>query len=376
MAFDAITLPPTQRVQRWYAYLLVWRVHQLLGLFFAAVLMLLSVTGSLLVIHQEIERVLEPDRHVVPSIDQTTPALPLAALARSVADRAPTGFRLFRIEPASTADETHKFLFLASEGQTRWSAFVVPATAEIRWSGFDQSLFTPWLLHLHMQLRAGRIGYFITGISGAGLVALGLTGIFLYRERLGALRRHPFRLRLGWRVALSDLHKWIGIAALYFVIVLGLTGAFYVLASLKARTPAVARTPYSVTLLPPLELLMALASRELPHTEILRLQFPAEANGAIVALLLHREAPVWRKFSRIEFDARTGKLRRICAAANNSPGDQFAAMLAPLHFGFYGATWVKWAYFFGGLSPALLGTTGLLIWRLRSSAPSRPSGIR
>jgi uncharacterized iron-regulated membrane protein len=84
-------------------------------------------------------------------------------------------------------------------------------------------------------------------------------------------------------------------------------------------------------------------------------------------LLLHRDAPVWRKFSRIEFDARTGNVRTIRAAANNSAGDQFAAMLAPLHFGFYGATWVKWAYFFGGLSPALLGLTGLLIWRLRSS---------
>jgi uncharacterized iron-regulated membrane protein len=376
MTSDAITLPPAQRVQRWYAYLLVWRVHQLLGIFFAALLVLLSVTGSLLVIHQEIERVLEPDRHIVSALDQTAPARPLAALAHSVAERAPTGFRLFRIEPASAADETHKFLFLGSEGKTRWSAFVVPATGEIRWSGFDQSLFTPWLLQLHMQLRAGRIGYFITGISGLGLVVLGLTGIYLYRERLGALWRHPFRLRLGWRVALSDLHKWIGIAALYFVIVLGLTGAFYVLASLKAKTPALVRTPLSVTQLPPLEPLLTLASRELPHTEILRLQFPAEANGAIVALLLHRDAPVWRKFSRIEFDARTGNVRTIRAAANNSAGDQFAAMLAPLHFGFYGATWVKWAYFFGGLSPALLGLTGLLIWRLRSSAPSRSSGIR
>ena len=376
MTSDAITLPPAQRVRRWYAYLLVWRLHQLLGLFFAAVLVLLSATGSLLVVHQEIERVIEPDRHLVPTAEQSKPARPLADLAQAVALRAPAGFRLFRLEPAGSPNETRKFLFLAGDGHTRWSAFVVPSSGEIRWSGLDQSLFTPWVLYLHMQLRAGRIGYFITGFSGLALVLLGLSGIYLYRERLGALWRHPFRLRLGWRVALSDLHKWTGIAALYFVIVLGLTGAFYVLAGLKAKPRAAVRAPFSMAQLPPLEPLLTVASTHLPQTEILRLQFPAEANGAIVALLLHRDAPVWRKFSRVEFDANTGKLRAIRAAADNSAADQFAAMLAPLHFGFYGATWVKWAYFFGGLSPGLLGLTGVLIWRLRSSAPPRSSSIR
>jgi uncharacterized iron-regulated membrane protein len=40
-------------------------------------------------------------------------------------------------------------------------------------------------------------------------------------------------------------------------------------------------------------------------------------------------------------------------------------MLAPLHFGFYGATWVKWAYFIGGFAPALLALTGTALWLAR-----------
>ena len=68
------------------------------------------------------------------------------------------------------------------------------------------------------------------------------------------------------------------------------------------------------------------------------------------------------KFSRAEFVPATGMLNSMRKASDVSAWKQFSSMLAPLHFGFYGATWVKWAYFFGGLAPSLLAITGLLIW--------------
>ncbi|MCX6955187.1 MAG: PepSY-associated TM helix domain-containing protein [Verrucomicrobia bacterium] len=369
-------LQPAQRIRRWHTYLVVWKLHRWLGLACAALLLLLSVTGSLLVAHHELERLVEPDRHLAPaaSASLSAPRPALSDLARTVAPLAPAGYRLFRLHPAADATATHQFIFLGPDRTTRWSAFVAPATGAVVWSGPDQSLLAPWLLGLHMQLHAGLAGYFVTGFAGLALIALGVSGLYLYRDRLTALRRHPFRLRLGWRVALADLHKWTGVAALYFVIVLGLTGTLYVCSILTAKPAPAPATAFAPAKLAPLEPILAAAQSRLPGTELLRIQFPAQPTAALTLLLLHRDAPVWEKFSRLDFDPATGVLRTARIGAEASPSEKFAAMLAPLHFGFYGAPWVKWAYVIGGLSPALLSLTGFFLWRQRNKHSGPASG--
>ncbi|HEY8995642.1 MAG TPA: PepSY-associated TM helix domain-containing protein, partial [Lacunisphaera sp.] len=352
---QAPAISPALRLRRWHAWLVVWRIHRWLGLGFGALLVLLSASGSLLVVHHELEHWLEPELRVgVPAAGAVRPAL--ADLARTVSDLAPKGYRPFRILPANRENAAHQFLFRAADSTARWSVFVEPATGRVLWSGPDQALLTPWLLGFHMQLQAGRNGYYVTGLAGIGLVLLALTGLYIHRERLTQLWRHPFRLHLGWRVAFADLHKWIGIFGLYFQLILGVTGTLYVLSGLKATSaaPPTIVAPFDVSRLAPLEPMFAVAREKLPDAEVIRAQLPAQTGGAIVVLLLHREAPPWQKFSRVEFDAYTGALRTVRAAATAPAGDQFASMLAPLHFGFYGAAWVKWAYFIGGLSPALL----------------------
>lgn len=368
---------PAQRLRRWHAWLVVWRMHRWLGLGFGALLVLLSATGSLLVIHHELEHRFERTLHVATApVGGHPPAL--AGLARAAAPSVPAGYQLFRILPARQPGSTHKILFRAVDGATRWSVFMEPATGRMLWSGPDQSLLTPWLLGLHMQLHAGRAGYYVTGLAGVGLTLLSLTGVYIHRDRLTQLWRHPFRTHLGWRVAFADLHKWIGLFSLYFPLVLGVTGALYCLSALKVKSPAPITAAFDPARLAPLEPMLALAREKFPDAEVIRAQLPAQSGGAVTVLLVHRGAPVWQKFSRIEFDAITGALRSVKAAAEAPPGDQFASMLAPLHFGLYGAPWVKWAYFIGGLAPALLAVTGTIIWWLRRRAgqPANPARAR
>ncbi len=358
---------PETRLRAWQVWLLVWRVHRWLGFAAAALLVLLSVSGSLLVVHHELEAIFERDLHRAPAAPSASPAPTLAEVAVAVAPLAPEGYRLFRLLPAREVQGTHKVLFLSADGTTRWSAFVAPATGEILWHGPDQRLFTPWLLGLHMQLHAGRAGYWVVGAAGVALTLLATTGLYLHRDRLASLGRSPFRLRLGWRVALADLHKWIGVAAIYFPLVLGVTGTLYVVVSLDAR-PAVTTEAVDPRRLPPLEPMLAEARTRFPDAEVLRLQFPADPHGVATVLLLHRGNPPWQKFSSAAFDLGTGGLRGVRDATRLTAGEQFRSMLAPLHFGFYGAAWVKWAYFLGGLAPAALALTGLALARVRTRA--------
>lgn len=369
-------LSPATRLHRWHVWLVVWRVHRWLAFAFGALLVLLSATGSLLVLHKEIERRVERERHVVtaPSLFNGAPP-PLAELARDAAALAPAGYRAHRIVPASRSDSTHRFIFRDPVTAVRWIAFVNPWNGAVVWSGPEQSTFTPWVLGLHMQLHAGRAGYYVTAAAGVGLVALALSGLYIHRDRMSQLWRHPFRLGLGWRVALADLHKWIGIFALYFPVVLGITGTLYCLSILKAGPAAVSDRAFNLGALAPLEPMLVAAQEKLPGTEVLRAQLPSAEGGPVILLLLHREAPPWRKFSRVEFDAATGELKAVRAAADAPAATQFRAMLAPLHFGFYGASWVKWAYFVGGLSPAALALSGFALWWVRTRRRDSPAPI-
>jgi uncharacterized iron-regulated membrane protein len=366
-ATPTLPLEPARRLRRWHTWLVVWRVHRWLGLGFGALLVLLSASGSLLVVHHELEHMFERELHVVSrGMDQETRATPtLSDLARQILSTAPAGYRLFRITPADDDNGTHRIVFRAPDAPVRWVAFVEPASGRVLWSGAEESLLTPWLLGLHMQLHAGRAGYYVTGVGGVTLALLALTGLYIHRDRLTQLWRHPFRLRLGWRVAFADLHKWIGIFSLYFPVVLGITGSLYCLSILTAATPAPPAKPFDIARLAPLEPMFAVAREKLPDAEVFRAQVPAADGGIVSILLLHRNAPVWQKFSRAEFDATTGTLRAVKAAADAPFWVQFRSMLAPLHFGLYGAPWVKWAYFIGGFTPALLALTGTAIWWLR-----------
>lgn len=351
----------------------MWTVHRVLAFAFGALILLASVTGGILVIHKELERLVERDLHTIAETP-TAPALPKTPIVQALAPTAPEGFRPMRLMLARGPQDTERLIFLGPDGRTRWTSIVNPYTGEVVWHGADQSLFTSWLLGLHMHLRLGGWGYVITGLGGIGLVLLGVTGLIIYRDRLGALWRRPFRLGRGWRLALSDLHKWIGVMALYFTIVLGLTGAIYSakIAPGQIAAPKVLGAPYDVAQLAPLEPALATARERFPEGQLIRVSFPTTPTGALSILVLERGAPVWRKFSRVDFDPDTGALRAVHDARHGTFSQKLNGMLAPLHFGFYGSTLVKWLYFVGGFAPALLALSGTAIWYLRTRKRTRP----
>lgn len=350
-----------------------------MGLVVGALILVMSITGGLLVLHHDLERLLFPERHMISVADaevairpdsspsRVSARAPIAEIVQRLATEAPPGYRPLRIELAREADETEKYLFVATNGRTRWAAFVNPVTGAVVWQGPDQALFTPWLLHLHMHLRTGGWGYVVTAAIGACLLLLGVTGLFLYRGGFGKVLRQPMRLRQGWRKAITDLHRWVGLVSLYFSIVLGLTGAIYAgkTAPGQIAAPKPAGVAFDVQQLAPVEPVLATTAQRFPGTELVRVALPTRANAPLIVTVLHRDAPVWQKFSRMEFDPATGALRAVRAGAEASRSEKFAATLTPLHFGLYGSDFTKAAYAIGGFAPALLATSGMLMWWLR-----------
>lgn len=364
-------LEPKQRIRRWHTYLVLWRLHRWLGLSLGVVIVVLSLTGGSLVMHHELERWLFPHRHVVSAPPDSSQRAPLAVIVRKLQAEAPVGFRPLRLEPGHSPTDSDKIVFVGPDRTTRWSAFVNPYTGEVLWRGSDQSLFTPWLLHLHMHFHVGRWGYVLAGCAGVALTLLGLTGLWITRDRLRALLKHPFRLRFGWRVALSDLHKWIGIATIYFTLVLGGTGIWFSVLIVPRHFERAGGeqkplpAAFDLARLTPVEPAIAATLAHFPGAELARVVFPWDDGVKLQVRVLHRDAPIWRKQSRIDFDPVTGALLKVRDARDATTSEKWNSILGPLHFGYYGSPVVKGLYVVGGFAPAVLALSGTAIWVLR-----------
>ncbi len=355
------------------------RLHRAIGLVFALLLIVVSLSGSLLVMHHEIEHFLERDRREV-SIEPTPSGIMLVAdpsdVIRQAATLAPKGHRPLRIEPGGSATEADKLLFVGPDGTTRWSVFFDPGRGTVLWAGPDQSLFTPWLLHLHMHFRLGSCGYLLGGIVGAALVLLSVSGLFVTRKRRRILATPPVGGHHPARVATSHRHRWLGLVSIYFTLVLGSTGVWFAIRIVPgqlAGKPVKAAPEFDLSRLAPMRPQLDRLAREFPDAELFRIAIPATPQSRLVLTALHRGAPVWRKFSRAEFDPATGELLRVRRASALPWRDQLGSILAPLHFGLHGSAVTKWLYAVGGLSPALLALTGLSIARQRRRR-ARPAG--
>lgn len=371
-------LDPTQRIRQWSLWLWVWRVHRWIGLSFAAVLMILSVTGSLLVLHAELDHWTSPIERPFEAPPAGTARAPLVPVLQQLQQEAPAGFRPLRLEPGHDAASPDKIVFVGLDRVTRWSALVNPWSGEVLWRGADQSLLLPWLLHLHMHLHLGVWGYVLCGIAGVALTCLGLTGLWITRDRITRLLRRPFRLSRGGRIAASDLHKWTGLVSIYFSLVLGATGVWFSILVVPAAFERDRRPPlapaFDLARLAPIEPAIAAAQREFPGAELARVIFPWDAKIDLQVRVLHREAPIWEKYSRIDFNPATGEIVRIRRASEASTAEKWRSILGPLHFGNKGAPWVKWLYVIGGLTPTVLAVTGTIIWyfRRRNTAARKP----
>lgn len=377
-AESALDRAAARRVRRWNWYLQLWRLHRWLGIGFGAVIVVVSLSGSALVLAPELERLVHRERHVLPApLAPDAPRAEPAAVLATLIPLAPPGFRPLRLEPAPAPDHADKVVFISDDGANRrWSATVHPGSGAVLWHGHDQSLLRPWLLHLHEKLHAENLGYLVVGAASLALTLLGLSGILLTRDRLRVLVRSPLRLRLGWRVVLSDLHKWLGLVGSYFTIVLGATGlwfAFYIVPPiLKGAADEPLAPRFDFAHLAPVLSAIAAARAEFPGAEIARVIFPWDEDVNLQVRMLHREAPVWEKLSRVDFDPVSGDKLRVRRATDATTAQKLASILGPLHFGTYGSAFTRWAYALGGLTPAALAVTGTLIWlRRRSQAKGK-----
>lgn len=357
-------------------------LHRWLGLVLGVWFVLLGLTGSALVFYPDLEPLF--DARITPraatgpvSIERVAQALSQAYPQRTDGWRIelpPPGQALVTaryLRPAETVSRTFAPLLVTVDGQT----------GEVLAARFWGRTVMTWLYDLHYTLLLDEIGHRAVAVAGVLLMASTLSGLWLWWPRPG-----------HWRAALHvkrdasaprrvyDLHKWSGLIALPFLLVLGLTGAVLgwpavadpVIALFSAPTAMSKPVSLSNAALPrwPVEAVLQQLHTSWPQAQVRWIDVPGTAVDASYRARVRLPGDPGDRFpsSIVWLDARTAEILAVRQPEHVSGGDVFKQWMHPLHSGEAFGLAGRVAICASGVLPLMLAVTGWLRWRQKRRA--------
>ncbi len=195
--------------------------HRWAGLILSLNVLLFSVTGLILIFHEEIEASLSPA-----AVTQPARSAPLSlSEASEVAKRTSPGANVVYVSRELEHPE-QVFVGLGQGSRKLEDTKAVKVdltTGNIDDRDFDDT-FIGVVFHLHADLLAGPVGGLVVGAIGLALLVTLITGAVIYgpmmkRFVFGTLRRDKHRRNL-----LADLHKLVGVSTFGWLAVVVATG--------------------------------------------------------------------------------------------------------------------------------------------------------
>lgn len=356
----------------------LWQLHSWLGLIAGLGLLVIGLTGSLLVFHDELESLFNRElvrvgpapagRPGVSSSNRLPLDVLLAHAQRQLPDHEVTGW-LPQYDEPGLAD----VLYVIRRGDNEWLvATLDPYTGGLLASPrLGTQTLTGWLLELHYMFFADHAGMAVAGLFGVMLCALGVTGVWIYRE----FWKNLFLLRWGRsaRIAFSDLHKLTGIGSVLFNLLLGFTGSYWNLTHVighwihgDPEQPRIERRLYADTL--SLDALARDAAARLPGFRGNFISLPSDPAAPAITFwgAVEPRGPLTGPYgSQLVYDPETGAHRSTIDLRAAGWWTRIVDTFTPLHYGTFGGLPVKILWAIGGLTPGVLAVTGFVVWQLR-----------
>jgi len=364
-------------------------VHLWLGVGLMIVLIPLSVSGSILVWHDALDRALYADRYAVSGPEASQPmGVYKAAAEQAFAGRAVlTQLRL----PQKAGDPVVAVGRLAGPpgpgGRPRTlNAWIDPPTAKLLSSGEVAKTFTMVMHQLHGSFLVPGVGRKVVGWLGWAMFVSSATGLWLWWPRHAG-----FLKGLRWRRGAStlfNLHHMIGFWLCLPLAVLSLTGVYISFPqtshALFGAPPPPSR-PGGRSTPPPIEhptttvdAAVTKALAEKPGAWVTTVSTPTA--GKDPAWRIQLRTPGAKEPATVQVLDATGEIKKARRGAQGAgpggPGsgegrpDPLSRWMRRIHDGGeMGGVWQS-IIFVAGVAPAVLGVTGLVMW-LRRRARQR-----
>ena len=343
-----------------------FQIHKWLGIVLAILIIPISLTGAVLVWHEWLDEQINPQRY--PAV--TAPLLAPSAYVAAAAAVAQPSERIVSVKFPKEHGSVQVALTKAATGggrpQRSW-VWLDPATAKpIERAGAGEGVLR--VMHvLHGSLMVPGPGRQVVGLVGVAMLLSSLTGLWLWWPLKGRLREG-----LRWKRRPdfnSNLHHLGGFWIALPLAVLSLTGVW--ISFPGVFSPSVIRLNSPA---PPL------ARPELGIDQVLAAAQPLATGGRIASIGWPTEkVPEW-SVSLASADGTTDvKVKEADASASLAPPrpGTLHQTMGRIHEGAGMPLVWRIIIFLGGILPAALAVTGILMWlrmRRRRSRHRRGMG--
>jgi uncharacterized iron-regulated membrane protein len=345
-----------------------FKAHSCLGLFSAALLYLISVSGILSVFYQEFDRWEQPD---IPEYQQFSPEHMSSSIEKYIALLGKTPERIYIVLPTEGFPRTH-----ITDGIDEW---YLDSNGE-----FKDAPEVPWTmmvreLHGHLLLPH-IIGMSLVGLMGVLCLALIISGVIAHPS----IFKDAFLWRAGkktLRIQQMDLHNRIGVWGLPFHFMMAFTGAFMGLGAVLMTLTSIVMfsgDPEDVTDAiygqdPVMEqqalnvnFQQAFITLKEKQPEVNPIYIVLHKAGTSEQLLeIAATAPGRLVYSELYRFNANGTWLNQQGLITGAIGGQIAYSTYRLHFGHFHSNWVKLLYGIMGIAFTYLIVSGINIWLAR-----------
>jgi uncharacterized iron-regulated membrane protein len=362
---------------------LLWRIHHWAGLYAGIIIGVLSLTGALAVFIPEIDVLVQRHYYAASSAPAATLQFSksLAALTKKYPDYQSLSVDLPE-KPGHAASIQLAVPDPVSKKTNRYNFFVDTGRDALAGSRIQANSLANYLRQMHVRLYEGFWGRQLVGLGGIALVVVVVTGLLIYGNFMKRQTYPQIRRGRGLRILLADWHKILGVSALLFNLVIGLTGAWLglqpkLMTWLDMKAPNAFETPVIMDAdadkaaavdwpaalkaarqqFPDLQVSTIAPSSNGSHTLVFRGNLRGqvyERNINTLVLSKTALAPVYK------YDVRTAGF-----------WNKFYLIQEALHFGDFGGLTLKFLYALLGLVSGFLSISGFVVYISRTEKKQR-----
>ncbi|WP_017653091.1 PepSY-associated TM helix domain-containing protein [Fortiea contorta] len=354
-------------------------LHRLIGIALGIVIAVIGLTGSALVFWHEIHHQLNsPLTTVIPQAQ----SISVDEIEETV-NKAYPDWQVSSIEMPNSLSDAYKVTITSKEDKSL-DVYVNPYTNIILGALQWESSLMGIIYEIHESFLAGDIGKKFVGVFGILLVLMSISGIILWNGWHRLILGFKIRWRAPGKLVNYDLHKFVGILSVGFLLLLALTG-FCLTATKETR-----QVMYYLTNMPvipnptskviagqaPLKMskILELANIAFPAGRVTLISYPEKPEEAVFLIKKQPLEVTYYGLTHLYVDQYSGEVLRINNPLTESLRTKFANAVFSifiLHTGRYGGQLMMILYVVVGLVPTFLLITGLLMWRQRQWAIAR-----
>lgn len=356
-------------------------LHSWVGLKLSLLMFIVCLTGTFAVISHELDWLFNEDLRVV---SQPENEIDWDAIHTSVQKEFPNRPQMSINKPLYS-----NFSSIVSMNDPELGArrvFVNPYTGEVKGDLPFYASFQRTLRDLHRYLLAPAGGLYIVGPLAVILLISTISALFFYKKWWQGF----FKLRLnnGSRAFWGSLHKVAGLWSLWFLLLMGITGTWYLAERIigdsgikiqekrvSISTSTIKNNNFFETQISASKA-VEIAKNSIPNFNPTGVSF-ASTQSNIIKVVGYTDAILVRPRSNsVSINPVTGEVLHIRETKNHSVLSIWIDMADPLHFGDFSGLFVKLIWFFFGLLTCAMSATGIIIFVKRIKNKKQGSWIK